>query len=43
VFIDKGFTKLEKMAFNAGTHTDSIEMDTRDYMDLVKPKIGEIT
>lgn len=38
IYLDESFTTIEKMAFNAGSLTDSIIMKTQDYMNLVRPK-----
>jgi len=39
LFVDNSIIKNEKIAFNAGTHTDSIIMSVKDYLELTKPTI----
>ena len=39
VFVAKVLTEDEEIAFNAGTHTEVIQMTYRDFEKLVHPKI----
>ena len=39
VFVDESITNNEKIAFNAGSLTDSIIMSIRDYIKAAKPTI----
>jgi len=39
LFVDNSIVKNERIAFNAGTHTDSIIMSVKDYLELTKPTI----
>lgn len=39
LFADESIAKLEKIAFNAGSLTDSIIMSARDYRALAKPAV----
>lgn len=38
-YVDKSILAHEKIGFNIGTLTESIVMQTQDYLDLVKPTI----
>jgi Ala-tRNA(Pro) deacylase len=40
VIVDKGLGESEEIVFNAGTHADTITMRHKDFVALVKPKIG---
>ncbi|MCA9371552.1 hypothetical protein KC726_01505 [Candidatus Woesebacteria bacterium] len=39
LYVDNSIVSNEKIAFNAGSLTDSIVMDTKDYLELSKPTI----
>jgi Ala-tRNA(Pro) deacylase len=39
VYIDEGLTSNKKIAFNAGSHTELVQMAFKDFSDLVKPKV----
>lgn len=39
VYVAKVLTKEEQIAFNAGTHTEIIQMAYRDYDHLVHPRV----
>jgi Ala-tRNA(Pro) deacylase len=39
VFVTKGLTADEEVAFNAGSHTELIRLAYRDFERLVKPKV----
>lgn len=39
VFVAELLTTNEKIAFNAGTHTEIIKMNYRDFQKIVNPKI----
>ena len=41
VFVDKSLGKTQIIAFNAGTHTDSIKMKYSDYKSVVNPNVCE--
>lgn len=41
VFVDRTLTVDLDIVFNAGTHTDAIRMSFDDFMELVKPTIGD--
>ena len=43
VAVDRGLGDAEEMAFNAGTHTDTIKLRYEDFARLVKPKVGEFS
>jgi Ala-tRNA(Pro) deacylase len=43
VYVAKSLTEDEEIAFNAGTHTELIKMDYKDFERLVKPKIIEFS
>ncbi len=40
VAVDRGLGEAEEMAFNAGSHTDTIKLRYEDFARLVKPKVG---
>lgn len=39
LYVDESITKNERIAFNAGSLTDSIIMEVQDYLELAKPEI----
>lgn len=39
LFVDESIVKNDRIAFNAGSLTDSIIMDTADYMKAAKPTV----
>lgn len=39
LFVDNSIVKNQKIAFNAGSLTDSIVMKTEDYLEIAKPEI----
>jgi Ala-tRNA(Pro) deacylase len=39
LYVDESVLENEKIAFNAGSLTDSIIMLTRDYRDIAKPQV----
>jgi len=39
-YIDEGLTKLETINFNAGSNTQSIQMQSKDYLEVEKPEKG---
>lgn len=43
VYVDKDLLKNKEIAFNAGLHDKSIKLNTKDYIRLVKPEIGEFS
>lgn len=42
VYLDKLIAEDKEITFNAGSHTDLIQMDFKDYVRLEKPIIAEI-
>jgi Ala-tRNA(Pro) deacylase len=42
VYIDRHLAEPERIVFQAGTHTDTIEMAYADYAHLVNPEVVEI-
>ena len=40
VVVDQALSESEEIAFNAGSHTDTIKMRYRDFAALVTPKVG---
>jgi len=38
VFADEKLADDEEIAFNAGTHTELVQMSYKDFLDLVKPR-----
>lgn len=43
VYVDKGLTRDKRIAFNAGTHSELIQLDYADYERLVKPIIANFS
>lgn len=43
MIIDKALLEEEYIAFNAGSLEKSIKMKTKDYMEIVKPKVEEFS
>ncbi|MFH0875362.1 MAG: YbaK/EbsC family protein [archaeon] len=41
LYVDNSLSKNQVIAFNAGSHTDSIKMGYGDYKRLEKPVMGE--
>lgn len=39
LYVDNSILKNEKIAFNAGSLTDSIIMSVKDYLDVARPEI----
>lgn len=39
VYVAESLTEDRKIAFNAGSHSEVIQMDYRDYESLVKPRL----
>lgn len=39
VYLAQSLLDDEEIAFNAGTHTELIQMSLKDFLDLVKPKV----
>ena len=42
VFVEKTLLENEKIIFNAGDRSFSVAMKARDYLEIVRPTIGEI-
>src|SRR5215212_1073961 len=43
VYLAESLTKLEEIAFNAGSHTEVIKMAFQDFRRLVQPKVLSFT
>ncbi len=43
VYVAERLTRDEEIAFNAGSHTELIKMDFRDFERLVRPKVMSFT
>ena len=41
-FVDKHLAEQDYIVFEAGTHTDAIIMNYRDYEKIVNPKVEEL-
>ena len=39
VYLDEEMTSNDRISFNAGSHTELIQMSMKDFIDLVKPKV----
>lgn len=42
VWLDASFEEHPTIIFNAGTHTDTIQMNMGDYQELEQPKVGRL-
>lgn len=43
VYVDEGLTRDVRIAFNAGTHSELIQLDYADFERLVQPTIANFT
>ncbi len=43
LYLDKKFEENEKMSFNAGSHTVSVEMRYKDFLKLVNPTLANFS
>ena len=43
VFVDERLAGTEHITFNAGSHTELIQMGYEDFADLVKPTVANLT
>lgn len=43
VYVDEGLTVNEKIAFNAGSHTELVQMAYKDFAGLVKPRVVRVS
>jgi len=43
VYLEEEITTHDKMTFNAGTHTELVQMAVKDFISLVNPKIVRIS
>ncbi|HXV64049.1 MAG TPA: YbaK/EbsC family protein [Vicinamibacteria bacterium] len=43
VWLDASFVKQPTIAFDAGTHTDSVEVGLEDFRRLVRPRVARLT
>ena len=41
VWVDVALTRDREISFNAGTHTELIRMDYREFEDVVRPKVAD--
>ena len=41
-YVDKHLSEQDYIVFEAGTHTDAIKMNYRDYKKIVKPKVADL-
>ena len=42
LWLDASFEKHDVIVFNAGTHTDTIQMQIADYEELESPRVGRL-
>jgi Ala-tRNA(Pro) deacylase len=42
-YVDKHLAEQDYIVFEAGTHTDAIRMNYRDYEKIVKPKVADLS
>ena len=43
VYVDEGLTRDERIAFNAGSHSELIQLDYADFERLVKPTVANFS
>lgn len=43
VYVDEALTREKTIAFNAGSHTELVQMGLEDFVSLVKPKVARIS
>lgn len=43
VFADEALTKDAQIAFNAGSHTELLQLDYKDFQRLAKPKVANFS
>ncbi len=43
VVVSESLAEDEMIAFNAGTHKELVKMTYRDFVELVKPKVGKLS
>jgi prolyl-tRNA editing enzyme YbaK/EbsC (Cys-tRNA(Pro) deacylase) len=43
LFVDRSIAENDRIAFNAGSLSDSIVMDTRDYLKLARPALFDFS
>ena len=41
-YVDKHLSQQDYIVFEAGTHTEAIKMNYRDYEKIVKPKVADL-
>ncbi|HEU0273943.1 MAG TPA: YbaK/EbsC family protein [Candidatus Udaeobacter sp.] len=41
-YVDQSLAKQDYIVFEAGTHTDAIKMNYRDYEKIVKPEVNDL-
>ena len=41
-YVDQSLAEQDYIVFEAGTHTDAIKMNYRDYEKIVKPKVNDL-
>lgn len=42
VYMDNGLLEKERIVFSAGTHTDSIMMNPKEYTQIINPMIADL-
>lgn len=42
VYVEESLAREKNIAFNAGTHSELVQMATADFVGLVKPKLARI-
>jgi Ala-tRNA(Pro) deacylase len=43
VWLDESFLRHPTIAFDAGTHTDTVEMGLEDFRRIVRPRVAKLT
>jgi len=41
-YVDRSLSQEEYIVFEAGTHTDAIKLNYRDYEKIVKPRVEDL-
>lgn len=43
VYVDEALAKERNLAFNAGSHTELVQMSMESFLELVKPRVARIS
>jgi Ala-tRNA(Pro) deacylase len=42
VYLEEEIVSHDRMTFNAGTHTELVQMPVKDYLEIVQPKVARL-